>query len=464
MRTRFLLLGCALSLGGCAQDAPAIDPAEAFPGGETTVRLALGAQAFTFPAANLDLETRPRFFTGNAFFNQAWVTAPATTTARDGLGPTFNAGSCSTCHFRDGRGNLPEEGGELTTALLRLSANGDLDERGRITPDPNYGGQLQPFATGGALGEVTTTVRWEDVPGSYPDGTAYALRRPTVELSDFGFGPLAEDARISIRVAPHMIGLGLLELIPESEILARVDPDDADGDGIGGLAQQVWDDERDAYVLGRFGWKAEAPTLLAQTAGAFLGDMGLTSRVHPDENCPGVQVDCVGAVNGNDEQPYEVQDDLLDDVVFYGQHLAPPARGGLDDPDLNRGKALMVRIGCESCHVARHTTGRDPSLPALSDQLIWPYTDLLLHDMGEDLADDRPVGNASGRHWRTPPLWGLGRLGSVSRHTDLLHDGRARGFEEAILWHGGEAEAARDAFRDLSADDRALVIGYLESL
>jgi CxxC motif-containing protein (DUF1111 family) len=249
--------------------------------------------------------------------------------------------------------------------------------------------------------------------------------------------------------------------VPEADLLARVDADDADGDGVSGRANQVWDVARGALALGRFGWKANQPSLAQQTAGAFLGDMGIASSLFPTENCPSVQPECLAAPSGGAP---EIDDDKLAAVIFYGRTLAVPGRRDVEDPTVLRGKRRFHEAGCASCHVPKWTTGASDPLPELAGQVIWPYTDLLLHDLGEDLADGRPDFLADGREWRTPPLWGLGLLEAVSGHTLLLHDGRARGPAEAILWHGGEAEAAREAFRTMAAEDRAALLRFLESL
>lgn len=458
--TRFALASLVV-LVACG-DPDDFDASERLPGGDTTLRLLVSrSQAFTFPASNLSSERREAFFTGNAFFNQAWVAAPASTTARDGLGPTFVAPACSTCHFRDGRGAAAEPGEPMVDVLLRLSVPGTDPVTGEPLPEPVYGGQLQPFAIDGVPGEGRPTVEWTEVPGTYGDGSGYSLRRPTYVIDELAHGPMAADVRISPRVAPHMIGLGLLEAIPAEWLEARADPDDLDGDGIRGVVQRVWDPLTESLMIGRFGWKAEQPTVLHQTAGAFNGDLGITSSLFPGEHCGPTQTECQEAPNGGEP---EIDDELLDKVAFYARTLAPPARPNGDDPDILEGRGLFRDFGCADCHVAEHVTGALEGFPELEGQRIWPYTDLLLHDLGPELGDDRPVQSASGNHWRTPPLWGLGFVPSVNGHDDLLHDGRARGFAEAILWHGGEAEPSREAFRNASAEDRALVITFLESL
>ncbi|MDD9936307.1 MAG: c-type cytochrome [Myxococcales bacterium] len=436
-----------------------LEPGEPLSGGETTNTLLLGANAFTRPAANLDAESERSFFTGNSFFNQSWVEAPSSTEARDGLGPTFNARSCSGCHFKDGRGQPFDSQGNGLGLLIRLSVPGQGAHGGPLA-DERYGGQLQDRAITGVTPEGAVHIEYAELPGSYDDGEPYSLRQPTYRIEAPAFGALPDDLRMSPRVAPAVIGMGLLEAIEDSRLAELADPDDADRDGISGRLNRVWDVQLEAMAVGRFGWKAEQPTVLQQSAGAFLGDMGITSRLFPSNNCPAPQLDCASAPSAGEP---EIEDDTLDKVGLYTATLAVPVRRDSDDPAVLRGKLLFGETGCVDCHTPSHTTG-ESSIEALSGQLIWPYTDLLLHDMGEALSDGRPSFDAEGAEWRTPPLWGIGLIEDVNDHLFLLHDGRARGFAEAILWHGGEGEASAEAFRALDAEDRAALIRFLESL
>ena len=443
----------------CEEGVPALEPGEELAGGDTTIHDA-SPNAYSYSARNMSFERRQRFAVGNSFFNKNWVIAPASTAGRDGLGPTFNARSCSTCHFKDGRGRPPAGDEAFTSMLLRLSVPGAAPHGGPRGV-PGYGDQLQPFGIEGVPGEAVPRVRYEEQPGSFGDGEAYSLRVPTYDLLEPAFGPLPPDLLVSPRVAPPMIGLGLLAAIPEADIVAREDPDDADGDGISGRANRVWDATAGLPALGRFGWKANQPHVTQQTAGAFLGDMGLTTSLFPANSCPKGQVACAAAPTGGDP---EVADDLLADVVFYSATLAVPARRDAGAPEVLRGKQVFRDAGCADCHVARHVTADDAELAEVRGQTIWPYTDLLLHDMGDALADGRPDYLADGREWRTPPLWGIGLVETVNGHTTLLHDGRARSLMEAVLWHGGEAEAAREAVRELPRADRDALVRFLESL
>ena len=273
---------------------------------------------------------------------------------------------------------------------------------------------------------------------------------------------------LSPRVAPPMIGLGLLEAVPAEQILAWADPDDAKKDGISGRPNWVWSREQQDAMLGRFGWKAGVGSIAQQAAEAAAIDIGLSTTMmpYPSGDCTAKQKDCLDAPNGNSpkHQNVELGDELFKLVVFYSQNLAVPARRKPNDPEVLKGKELFYRIGCVSCHKPKFVTGEVPGQPHLSHQLIWPYTDLLLHDMGEGLADNRPEGVATGREWRTSPLWGIGLTEIVNGHTLFLHDGRARSVTEAILWHGGEAKAVRDAFANLSKEDRERLIAFVNSL
>lgn len=450
------------TLGSYVGTAADVDVNEARPGGDTTNDLLFGVSAFLPAADNITRENARLFATGNGFFNQAWTAAPSSNDSRDGLGPLFNARACASCHFKDGRGRPPlEEGEGFISMLLRLSIPGDDGAEGAAVPDPNYGGQLQPFGVNGVPGEGSPRVVYRAIEGEYADGEPYELLEPTYVIDTPAHGPMRSDLRVSPRVAPAMIGLGLLEAIDDTRLLDLADPDDADGDGISGRVNRVWDVEAEGLAIGRFGWKAEQPSVRQQSAGAFLGDIGVTSSLFPERECSPVQADCLAATSGGEP---ELSDRLLDRVELYGQLLAVPGRQNYADRAVLRGKARFTELGCDGCHVPSHLTRADAKLEEVRAQLIWPYTDMLLHDMGEGLSDRRPSFAAAGGEWRTPPLWGVGRYPTVNGHDRLLHDGRARGVAEAILWHGGEASAARDAFVELAAEARRDLITFVESL
>ena len=279
-------------------------------------------------------------------------------------------------------------------------------------------------------------------------------------IEDLAFGPLHPDVMVSPRVAPATIGMGLLEAIPDANILAMSDPEDANEDGISGRPNYVQDVQTGELALGRFGWKANQPSVNQQAAAAFLGDIGITSSLFPNENCPAGQEACRQAPNGGEP---ELPDERLRKVTIYTQTLAVPAMRNIEDEQVEHAR-LFVQTQCALCHTPRHETGDTHPLAPLRNQVIFPYTDLLLHDMGDGLADHRPDGQASGTEWRTPPLWGIGLVQKVNGHTMFLHDGRARSMEEAILWHGGEAEESRGKFMNLTKDERNALIRFLESI
>ena len=449
-----------LMLAGChacaTPEGEQLDPSEWLPGGEATNTRIIGASAFLLPAPNLSPENSKGFYGGNGFFNQGWVEAPASTEARDGLGPFFNARSCSACHFRDGKADPPESGeGPFVGLLLRLSVPGD---DGPI-PHPSYGNQLQDQANPDFPPEGVPSVEWISEDGAYDDGTPYSLVRPEFTINNLRYGEMPEDLMISPRIAPHMIGLGLLEAIPASRLEELEDPDDEDENGVSGRVQ--WVDLRGKMVPGRFGWKAEAPDVEIQTAEALAGDMGLTSAVKPQDNCTSGQDDCLAAVNGGEP---EVTEHIFNRMVLYSRAVAVPARRAANDPAVVRGKKIFYELECQACHTPSHVTVADAPVPEFSNQTIWPYTDLLLHDMGEGLADGRPSLGANGREWKTPPLWGLGLMKTAAGHTRYLHDGRARNLEEAILWHGGEAQRSQERFKALSLAQREDLLEFVGDL
>jgi CxxC motif-containing protein (DUF1111 family) len=350
----------------------------------------------------------------------------------------------------------------MDSMLVRISIPGPGDHGGPQL-HPAYGGQLNERAIRGVPPEGRTEITYEDVPGTYGEGSSYLLQRPVYSFRDLAFGSL-DGALISPRVAPQMIGLGLLESVPEATLEAIADPDDADDDGISGRVNRVWSDAAQAMRPGRFGWKANKASMTDQAAGAALGDIGLTSRLHPEKNCPESQADCRAAYVTPEADGPDLSDAFLEKLVFYSQAIAVPQQRNAEDREVRQGEALFRSAGCASCHMPALETGPDAVLPELANQVFHPFTDLLLHDMGPGLADGRPDFEATGSEWRTPPLWGLGLVETVNGHDRLLHDGRARGFAEAILWHGGEAEAAKEAFRTMPAEDRAALIAFLKSL
>lgn len=452
---------------------------ELMQGGAGTSRKRINTNAFSHSAANLKFEDELTFKLGNAMFRRLWVSAPASTQANDGLGPLFNARSCQRCHLKDGRGhppaaNAPED--NAVSMLVRVSIPPQTDEHRKALTErrvgtinePTYGEQIQDFALPGIDPEANIHITYEEMPVVLGDGTTVNLRKPTYKLVNLRYGALHPDTMLSPRIANPMIGLGLLELISAERLKALSDPDDQDGDGISGKIKWVRDAHTGELAIGRFGWKAGTPTVEQQTAAAFNGDIGISTLLKPTHwgDCTDAQTDCRNAHHGDSPQYEDVEAglDVMRLVSFYSSNLAVPARRDVSDPAVLRGKQVFYESGCIGCHTPKHVTATDSDRPALSRQLIWPYTDLLLHDMGEGLADDRPEGDATGREWRTAPLWGIGLTETVSGHTNFLHDGRARNLLEAILWHGGEAEAAKENVRITPKADREALIKFLESL
>ncbi|HYD15290.1 MAG TPA: di-heme oxidoredictase family protein [Hyphomicrobium sp.] len=466
--------------------APAVDkaaglePGEEMPGGSATSRESVdNRDAFSHFSHGIGFEGESRFKVGNAIFRKLWVAAPSSTQASDGLGPLYNARGCQNCHLKDGRGrpplaNWPDE--NAISMFLRLSIPPETEEQKRVLadhkattiPDPVYGTQLQNIGIQGHDGEGHMHIDYADVPVTLAGGQVVTLRKPAYSITELAYGPLHPKVMLSPRIAPQMIGLGLVEAIPEADIRANADPDDKDENGISGRTNEVWSASKNSVQLGRFGWKAGISSILDQSASAAAGDVGLSNPLAPlpAGDCTPAQKTCLSAPNGNSASQggFELSGELLDLVTFYSQNLAVPARRGASDPTVLQGKALFHKAGCAACHQPSFTTGEAPGQPHLSKQLIWPYSDFLLHDMGDGLADNRPEGDADGREWRTAPLWGVGLTQVVSGHTFLLHDGRARNVEEAILWHGGEAQAARDAYVALSPEEREALLKFVNSL
>lgn len=427
-------------------------------GGDTSVTNT-SREAFAKPAANLPIEKLRDFTFGNKMFNTKWVTAPASVTSLDGLGPTFNRMSCAACHFKDGRGRPPlSDDSPMKSMLVRLSIPGIAADGGPLA-HPAYGGQLNDSGIHGVPAEGVARITYDEIAGQYADGTRYSLRKPNYTFAELAFGPFSDDILFSPRVAPAVFGLGLVEALSEATILSQADPDDTDGDGISGRPNYVWDSMHQKTSLGRFGWKANVATLREQNAGAALGDMGITTSMFPHENCPDAQTACRDAPNGGTP---EMSDKQLDKMTFYVSTLAVPARRAMDDT-IKAGSALFAQAKCAQCHTPKMRTGAH-TIAALAYQDIQPFSDFLLHDMGEGLADHRPDFEATGLEWRTPPLWGIGLVKTVNKHTNFLHDGRARSIEDAILWHGGEAEVSKNAFKAMSKDERDAMLAFINSL
>lgn len=449
---------------------------ERLQGGAGTYLGAPDAKAMSHADANLDPAQTLNFKLGFALFKKMWAQAPSSTQASDGLGPLFNARSCQTCHLRDGRGRPPEGGDESPSFFFRL-ARGARDEKEKAAiaarrvlnfPDPVYGHQLQDKGVTGLAGEGRMSVVYDEKSVTLAGGESVSLRVPRYAVKQLAYGPLDPTTTLSPRISQSLAGMGLLEAIPEAELLAHADPNDTNGDGIKGRANFVRDPSTGRTTIGRFGWKAQNPTVRAQAAAALSSDIGISSPDAPDPfgDCTQAEVRCRQMPTG--VQPRlgstEAPDPVLALLSTYTANLAVPARRDVDDPDVLAGKALFYGIGCAACHVPKYVTARDTSEKQHAFQLIWPYSDLLLHDMGEELADGQHVGDASGRDWRTAPLWGIGLARTVNGHEAYLHDGRARSLQEAIVWHGGEAQKARDAYVAMDRVERQRLLKFLESL
>lgn len=418
---------------------------------------AVNREAYAQPFAGLDEGQLERFFRGRSLFRQSWVVAPSRDEAVDGLGPLYNRVSCIACHPKNGRGQAPQQGEAMRSLLLRLSVPG-RDAHGGPKPHPVYGDQLNDQGVPGVPGEGRAHVYWQEHAVQLGDGETVMLRMPRVELRELAYGPL-DGVLTSARVGSPVFGLGLLEAIEASTLQAMAA--EAKPDGVTGRVNQVWSVERQRAEVGRFGLKANQPDLRQQIAHAMLGDLGITSTLAPEQNCTPAQQACAQAPHGGEPELDAMQ---LGDLHFYLAHLAVPARRQQAEPAVVQGKKLFAAIGCTACHRPELVTGTHPLYPALSQQRIAPYTDLLLHDMGEGLADGREDFLANGREWRTPALWGLGLGERINPGSGYLHDGRARTLEEAIVWHGGEAQLARQRYVTLGAKERATIRAFLESL
>lgn len=411
-----------------------------------------GAFAHPFPGMNEnDMRTHE---IGDQHFEASFVSAPAP--MRPGLGPVYNNVSCASCHIADGRGKPALPGQQLLSMLFRISIPGE-DPHGGPMPVPGFGGQLQSSAIFGKPLEGSVNISYQNFDVNCGGGETVSLRQPNYQIQST-YLPVPSNLMISPRIAPPVFGLGLLQAIPESTLMMWADEFDNNADGISGKLNQVWNIAENKSSIGRFGWKAGAPDLLQQTAGAYNEDMGVTNRIFPQESSFGQSQH-----DGLDDE-YEVSDSLLNAVVFYTRSLSVPARRNVGDPKNLAGEKIFKEAGCENCHKSSVRTEINFAFTSVSNQLIAPYTDLLLHDMGPGLSDGRPDFKATATEWRTAPLWGIGLTKIVNGHSYFLHDGRARSILEAILWHGGEAEQAKEYVRQLSIADRENLLSFINSL
>ncbi len=415
-------------------------------------------EAFSLPLPQMESGLKESFSRGRSLFRQNWVIAPARDEQVDGLGPFYNRISCIACHAANGKGHAPDGPGERASSLLvRLSAAG-RDAHGGPKPHPVYGEQFREGSIPGVPGPGRLSVGWRTHQVRLAGGEKAALRAPILRFHELAYGPMGT-VQTSARIGPAVFGLGLLEAVPDGvlEAMAR----ERKPDGVKGKLNRVHDAQSGGTVIGRFGLKANRGSLRDQIAGAMSGDLGITSPLMPDENCTPTQAACRLAAHGGAPELSALQ---LDDLQVYLSFLAPPAARGQQRPEVKRGAQLFGTSGCTACHRPQLAVGKHPLLGELSGGTIAPYTDLLLHDMGPGLADRRPDFKASGREWRTPPLWGAGLLRQMNERAGYLHDGRARDLQEAILWHGGEAGAAQRRYVRLSVEERSALLAFINSL
>lgn len=452
------ILGLLLSNGLNQQGL--FSPKIPLAGGTTTI-FNRTSSAYEKPSAGLTPANEERHVEGDLAFDAVFVTAPAR--VNPGLGPLFNNSSCVGCHIRNGRG-LPEKG-QLLVRVSESRSTTDVSmaelkqpptlleyhpeasvSLGNAPPVEGLGTQIQDQGIYGHAPEATVEMNWKQETGEYGDGTVYNLRSPDPKITLANGKPLSADVMTSLRLPSPVFGLGLLEAVPEATIRELADSEDKDGDGISGRVNEVWDVQKQGVTLGRFGWKANNPNLLQQTASAYVNDMGITNPMFPES-----------------DQETNIDKKTLEDATFYVQTLAVPARTLVNNAEVKKGEKLFTQANCNACHIAQLRTG-NYEVKELENQTIYPYTDLLLHDMGTGLADKRPDFKASGVEWRTQPLWGIGLTQTVLPYSSYLHDGRAQTLEEAILWHGGEADASKEKFRNFSESDRTALIQFLKSL
>lgn len=462
-------------------------------GGDTTVYFeGQTVQAYRNPARNLNSKNIEKHLEGDAFFERNFSDDPL---RKDyGLGPVFNHASCIGCHNRDGRGALPMVNSSnewksigASSVFLRISIENFLNINqqpskennwGAPIPVPGFSDQLFQLGSWGVrndvpgVGQAKVWMKYEFSEVIYPDGNKVILRKPIFKITE-AYSPriFDSDVKLSPRIGTPMIGLGLLEAIPESDIL-KIANSNFSSEGVTGRPNWVFDiaEERKGnpypVKLGRFGLKANTATVFHQSLGALRGDMGVTNYAFANESIQGTDLflDFVKSFPEKIKEGYiEASNEVSNKLVFYSQTLAVPSRRNVFDPDVQEGARLFSETRCTTCHTPSFTTGSH-EISELSNQKIYPFTDLLLHDMGDGLADGRKDFQASGREWKTKPLWGIGQSKVVNPMAGFLHDGRARTLEEAVLWHGGEAEYSVTQFKNLSQIDREKIIAFLNSL
>ena len=439
------------------------------PGGETSNQVE-NKNSFSLSSRNLEEHMRINFLVGNALFERMWEDSSISKNiAKDGLGPFFSARSCESCHINDGRGHIPLTNKEdKISVVIQISQNIEQpNDYIKNIEDDTYGGQISEFAVKDVLKEADIIIDYKYSLEMYEDGRVVELRRPIIKIDNLNYGEFNESTTFSARIAQPMIGLGLIEHISDQSLLMNEDIDDTNKDGVSGKANKVWDIQKEKLAIGRFGWKAAQPSVYQQTADAFYHDMGLSNKLYSNPfNCTSKQVECAKAISGNSEEydDLEVSNDQLDLVTFYSSQLGVPARRSINAENVKKGKEIFFALNCNSCHVESFTTGDTGSHANLNNQMIYPYSDFLLHDMGESLSDGVSEFLAQGSEWRTPPLWGIGLTSIVSDEYGYLHDGRARTIEEAILWHGGEANEIIQNYKKLKKNEVNQLLSFINSL
>jgi CxxC motif-containing protein (DUF1111 family) len=440
------LAACRSSGGGDDDDGGGTGTSWVALGGEAGTVYNATSKAYREPLPVLSEAEMAKHVAGDALFESTFVSAPAV--VNPGLGPLYNNTACSRCHLNEGRGSpVVGEGPQGSQMLVFVSmpqGSGEPEVPNGPVPVPGVGLQVLDQAIFGHEPNAAVSIAWTEEAGAFADGTPFSLRRPVPTITLADGSKLPEGASVSLRQPLGVYGLGLLEAVSEADVLALVERTDK----VPGRVNHVWSRTTHDVRIGRFGRKATKPTIRDQAGQAFAVDMGLTNPLFPPA----------------DGAELELTDEALDQVAYYLQSLAVPARRDADDPEVLRGEQLFRDIGCNGCHVEELTTSEHAVIPALAGQTIHPYTDLLLHDMGEGLADGRPEFEATGSEWRTPALWGVGLAQTVHPYATYLHDGRARSLEEAILWHGGQAAGRRESFRSLPKADRDALVRFLRSL
>ena len=425
---------------------------------------------------------------GQAIFEKIWVFAPSSTKSSDGLGPLYNARSCKQCHGLSikNKSSLP------SSLVIHLSIEPSLDMRYQDTeknlkelgfiPEPSYGKQLQTFAYPGAKAEAEISVSYEKVLAIFADGDQVSLSKPNYTIDSYGYGDFHPDYRWSPRVAPRMMGLNWLEAIPVETLLLNSDTEDSNNDGISGKINWVWDSTSQSTQAGRFGWKAAKANLEQQNLAALSTDIGVSSWLFPkaEGDCTEAQAHCsqlakatetyvASSAHGDspNQLTVEASKEMTDLLLRFTASLSPDQRLSPNNKDrskLEYGRQLFNKIGCHSCHISQYDNVINTYSNDRKSTTIYPYTDLLLHDMGTSLADNRKEFAASGNEWRTSPLWGISKYLQESPNPHFLHDGRAKSVMDAILWHGGEAESSKQAFMNLPKEQRTSLINFVESL